>query len=279
MTFIRAQLGNLTVGDSISVAIMGVINRDPQSFFRGSYFRTQKHALDATEQMIEDGAKIIDVGGVSTAPGTVPVSAEMEEKRVGSLIKRIASSWDIPISIDTQRSVVVRKALSFGASIVNDVSGLKSDPVMAEEIRDAGASCILMACKQQPGDCRTMKHINEALLQSLQLASIAEIPLEHIVVDPGIGFGKPAECDLVILRDLQMLRELGRPTLVGVSRKTFIGRILEYSSPYTRLPGTLAAVTIAALNGAHIIRAHDVRETSDCIKLVKAIQSDIGCDS
>lgn len=278
MAFIRAQLGNVTVGDGIPIAIMGVINRDPQSFFHGSYFRTQKRALDITKQMIEDGAKIIDVGGASTAPGTTPVSADTEEKRVLSLIKGISDDWDIPISIDTQRSVIARKALSFGASIVNDVSGLKSDPDMAEEIRDAGASCILMACNQRPGDCRTMKKINEALQKSLKLALNAVIPMEHVVVDPGIGFGKPAECDLIILRDLNMLRKLGRPTLVGISRKTFIGKILGYSSPDDRLFGTLAAVTIVALNGAHIIRAHDVRETSDCIKLVNALKSKIGCD-
>lgn len=279
MSFIRAQLGNVIVGDSIPIAIMGVVNRDPQSFFHGSYFRTQKRALDVVKQMIEDGVKIIDVGGASTAPGTIPVSAETEEKRVISLVKGISDSWDIPISIDTQRSVVARKALTFGASIVNDVSGLKSDADMAEEIRDAGASCILMACNQLPGDCRIMKKINGALQKSLKIALNAGIQLDHIVVDPGIGFGKPAECDLFILRDLQMLRKLGRPTLVGVSRKTFIGKILGYSSPDDRLSGTLAAVTVAALNGAHIIRAHDVRETSDCIKLVDALKSEIGCDS
>jgi dihydropteroate synthase len=279
MASIRAQLGSLTVGDSIPVIVMGVINRDPQSFFHKSFFRTQEQALNAIEHMIEDGAEIIDIGGASTAPGTVVISAKMEEKRVISLIKKIASTWDIPISIDTQRSSVARKALSVGASIVNDVSGLKSDPVMAEEIRDAGASCILMACEQQPGDCRTMKHINEALTESIQLASTAGISLDHIAIDPGIGFGKPTKCDLVILRDLHMLRKLGRPILVGVSRKAFIGNILGYSSPNARLSGTLAAVTIATLNGVHIIRAHDVRETRDCVKIVNAIQSDIGCES
>lgn len=279
MSLIRAQLGSLTVGDGIPAIIMGVINRDPQSFFHKSFFRAGKQALNAIEHMIEDGAKIIDIGGASTAPGTVTVSSEIEEKRVVSLIKKIASNWDIPISIDTQRSVVARKALSAGASIVNDVSGLKSDPVMAEEIRNAKASCILMACERQPGDCRTMKHINEALKKSIHLASIAEIPIEQIIIDPGIGFGKPPECDLAILRNLRMLRKLGRPILIGVSRKAFIGSILGYPSPNTRLSGTLAAVTIAALNGAHIVRAHDVRETRDCVKLVNAIQSDTGCES
>lgn len=279
MTLIRAQLGSLTVGDGTPVIIMAVINRDPQSFFHKSFFRAENQALKAIEHMIEDGAKIIDVGGASTAPGTVTVSAGMEEKRVVSLIKKIANNWDIPISIDTQRSVVARKALSVGASIVNDVSGLKSDTIMAKEIRNAGASCILMACEQQPGDCRTIKHINEALTHSIQLASIAEIPLDHITIDPGVGFGKPPECDLVILRDLHMLRKLGCPILIGLSRKAFIGSILGYSSPNDRLSGTLAAVTIAALNGAHIIRAHDVRETRDCVKLVNAIQSDMGCES
>jgi dihydropteroate synthase len=279
MTFIQAQLGNLIIDDNPSSVIMGVINRDPQSFFRGSFYKTQKQALRTIEQMIKDGAKIIDVGGYSTAPGTIPVSSDIEEERVCSLIKKIASNWDIPISIDTQRSMIARKALSLGASIVNDVSGLKSDPAMAKEIRDAGAGCILMACIQKPGDCKTMKQIISALHKSIQLASNAGISLNHIVVDPGIGFGKPTECDLVILRELQTLRKLSQPILVGVSRKSFIGKILGYSSPFDRLPGTLAAVTIATLNGAHIIRAHDVRETNDCIKLVNAIQSSKGCES
>lgn len=274
----RARLGSVTVGDDHPVAVMGVINRDPNSFFRGSFYRSRQRALQAVERMLVDGASIIDIGGASTAPGAPLVSPSVEARRVSLLIREISRRWDIPISIDTQRSGVAHKALRYGATIVNDVSGLKADPAMAQVIRDTGASCILMACDQQPGDCLNMKAICHALTESLQIAINAEIPVDQIVIDPGIGFGKPPSCDLAILHNLPSLRSLRRPILVGVSRKSFIGRILGYPSPDQRLAGTLAAVSYAVLQGAHVIRAHDVRETKDCIRIIEAIHSTSRCE-
>jgi dihydropteroate synthase len=221
--------------------------------------------------MVEEGADIVDIGGVSTAPGAVPISAKTELKRVAPLIKAIGQHWDVPVSIDTQSSLVASAALRYGATIVNDVSGLKSDSTMAATISDSGASCIVMAHNHQPGDCATIPEIQGALEQSLKIASSAGIPKDQIVIDPGVGFGKPTYSDLLILQNLKELRELGHPILVGVSRKAFIGHILGYPLPSQRLAGTLAAATFAVMNGAHIIRAHDVRESKDCIAMMEAI--------
>ena len=252
---------------------MGIINRDPNSFFRGSYYHTQRLAIAAADQMQMEHVDIIDVGGASTAPGAPPVSAEVECKRVTELVKELASRWDTPISIDTQRSGVASEAMRCGARIVNDVSGLKSDPHLAKTISDAGGSTVLMACMRQPGDCLSIPTICDALRESIGIALGAGIPIEQIVVDPGIGFGKPLASDLDILRNLGELRALRRPILVSPSRKAFIGRVLGYPSPDSRLAGTLAAVTFALLQGANVIRSHDVRETRDCIGIVNAIQS------
>jgi dihydropteroate synthase len=269
---VTARLGNLTVGGKFPVAVMGIINRDPNSFFRGSYYHTQRLAIAAAEQMQMEHVDIIDVGGASTAPGAPPVSADVECKRVTQLIKELASRWDTPISVDTQRSSVASEAMRCGACIVNDVSGLKSDLQLAKAISDAGGSAVLMACTRQPGDCRSVTTICDALRESMRIASSAGISVEQIVVDPGIGFGKPVACDLGILRNLGELRVLRRPILVSPSRKAFIGRVLGYPSPDSRLAGTLAAVTFALLQGANVVRSHDVRETRDCIGIVNAIQ-------
>jgi dihydropteroate synthase len=258
---------------------MGIINRDPNSFFRGSYYHTQKRAISAAEKMHVEHVDIIDVGGASTAPGTPPVSPDVECERVTGLIKELASRWDTPISIDTQRSSVASESTRYGARIVNDVSGLKSDPQLARTISDAGASAVLMACARQPGDCHSIPMVCDALRESMSIASSAGISVKEIVVDPGIGFGKPAACDLGILRNLHELRILHRPILVSPSRKAFIGRVLGYPSPELRLAGTLAAVTFALLQGVNVIRTHDVRETRDCIGIVNAIQSNRECET
>lgn len=274
----QARLNTVTVGDHEPVAIMGVINLDPHSFYQGSYYRSLKKTVSAVTMMIEDGVDIIDIGGVSTAPGSQPISIEEEKKRVLEPIKQIVKDWDVSVSIDTQDAQVAQAALTMGASIVNDVSGLKSDPNMAKIIQDAGASCVLMASDKQPGDRHKIPQIISALQQSLEIAQAANISRKQIVVDPGLGFGKPFECDLGIIRHLRKLRMLKRPILLGVSRKNFIGKVLDYPSPQNRLYGTLAAVVISILEGAHVIRAHDIRATSDCIKMVSSFQNNHECE-
>jgi dihydropteroate synthase len=278
MGLCQAQLGRVTVGDCKAVAVMGIINLDPHSFYQSSYFASLKEALSAAEMMIEEGVDIIDIGGISTAPGSPDVSVETEKRRVATIIRQIAENWEVPISIDTQRVPVVQIAIRNGATIVNDVSGLKNDPDMAKTIQDSGVSCVLMAARNRPGDRETLPEIIEALQESLQIALSEGIPSNHIVVDPGIGFGKPFEYDLEILRNLEQLRALEQPILLGVSRKHFIGEVLGYSSPRDRLYGTLVTLAIALQKGVDVVRAHDIRATRDCVKMVNALQSSQGSE-
>ncbi len=273
MSSSQAWLGSVNVGDNQPVAIMGIINLDPHSFYQNSYYASSKEVLSAVERMIDENVDMLDVGGVSTAPGSPMPPVEIEKKRVVRVIHSIVKNWDVPVSIDTYRASVAQVALEKGATIVNDVSGLKFDPNMAKIIQDAGASCVLMATKNRPGDRATSTQVISALRRSLHIAQTAEIPSNRIVVDPGLGFGKLFQNDLELIRNLRKIRILKRPILLGVSRKSFIGKVLGYPSPQDRLFGTLAAVSIAILEGAHVIRAHDVRATKDCAKMVTAISS------
>ncbi|MFX1300498.1 MAG: dihydropteroate synthase [Promethearchaeota archaeon] len=269
----QARLGSVSVGDNRPVAVMGIINLDPHSFYQNSYYTSSKEVLSAVEIMIAENVDMLDIGGVSTAPGSPIPPVEIEKKRVVGVIQSIVKNWDVPVSIDTSRAPVAQVALEKGATIVNDVSGLKFDPNMAKTIQDAGASCVLMATKNRPGDRTSSTQVISALRRSLYITQTAGIPSNRIVVDPGIGFGKPFQNDLDLIRNLRKIRILRRPILLGVSRKSFIGKILDYPSPQDRLFGTLAAVTIAILEGAHVIRAHDVRATKDCAKMATAISS------
>ena len=278
MSRIKSRLGDVVVGDNFPTIVMGVINLDPQSFYQPSFFPSLQEAISAVERMVDEGVDILDIGGASTAPGSVPVSIEEETKRIRSVIRSISQQWDIPVSIDTQRVKVAQVALSEGATIVNDVSGLKFDSSMAAIIKDAGASCIVMAAESQPGDQHAIPNILSALQSSLRIAQSAGISKERIAIDPGIGFGKPIECDLAIIRNLRDFRVLNQPILLGISRKHFIGQVLRYNSSVDRLFGTVAASTIAILNGVHILRTHDVRATKDCVKMVTALQTPQECE-
>ncbi|MFX0077831.1 MAG: dihydropteroate synthase [Candidatus Hermodarchaeota archaeon] len=273
MSSFQARLGSVSVGDNQPVAIMGIINLDPHSFYQNSYYTSSKEALSAVERMVAENVDMLDIGGLSTAPGSPIPPVEIEKKRVVGVIQSIVKNWDVPVSIDTYRAPVAQVALEKGATIVNDVSGLKFDPNMGKTIQDAGASCVLMATKNRPGDRTTSTQVISALRRSLHFSQTAGIPSNLIVVDPGLGFGKPFQNDLDLIRNLRKIRILERPILLGVSRKSFIGKILDYPSPQDRLFGTLAAVTIAILKGAHVIRAHDVRATKDCAKMATAIVS------
>jgi dihydropteroate synthase len=278
MASLQARLGSLYVGDNYPVAVMGVINLDPQSFYSSSYASSPKQAISAASKMIEKGVDILDIGGASTAPGTSPVSVSEEINRIKPIIKYITENWDTPVSIDTQHASVAESALSKGASIVNDVSGLKADVSMAAIIKDTGASSIVMAYGSQPGDQTTISDIISNLQESLAIAQTNGIPIDQLVVDPGIGFGKPVGCDLEIIRNLKAFRVLKRPILLGISRKNVIGQILGYNSPDDRLYGSLATCTVALLNGVHILRTHDVGASRDCIKMVTALQAPHECE-
>jgi dihydropteroate synthase len=278
MVPLQARLGNIHVGDNFPVAVMGIINLDPQSFFPASYVSSPKQAVSVASKMIEDGVDIIDIGGASTAPGTSPVSVSDELNRIKPVVTQITHNWDTPVSIDTQHAPVADFAISKGASIVNDVSGLRADSSMVTIIKETEASCIIMTYGSKPGDQRKIPDIISNLQESLSIAFANGISQNQLVIDPGIGFGKPVDCDLEIIQNLKAFRVLNQPILLGISRKNVIGQILGYNSPADRLYGSLGATTVALLNGAHILRTHDVRASKDCIKMVAAIQSPHECE-
>jgi len=259
------------------VAVMGILNLTPDSFYDGGRYRTEKEILKRVEQMIEEGADIIDIGGESTRPGSDRVSVEEELRRTIPYLRKIRDLFDIPLSIDTYKAKVAKEAIEAGAEMVNDISGLRFDPEMAEVISSKNASVVLMHIKGTPKNMQDnpfyeslMDEIISYLRKSLEIALKAGIDFDRIVIDPGIGFGKTVEHNLFILKNLEELRILRRPILIGVSRKSFIGKVLDLPVE-ERLFGSLAATSVAVMNGARIVRCHDVRETRQVIDLVDAI--------
>ena len=272
---LRSQLAGLDVGDEVPVRVMAVLNVSPESFYQGSVRIQRAHIVTSAQAMVNAGANIIDVGAMSTAPYLkTAISAAEETERLVSAITAIASEVSVPISADTKRAEPARAALAAGATIINDVGGLKYDPRMAEVTARAKAGVIVMASELTPQSGSPMVRIRTALNDSLLIAERAGIPHEHIVLDPGIGFFRQPEIpwhewDRVVLQELANLRELGFPLLVGVSRKSFIGKVLNQPNTDDRLIGSLACATIAVYNGAHIIRAHDVKETAEAVRMAE----------
>lgn len=268
----RAKLAGLPVGEYSPVIIIGVINLAPETFYKGSLAKGPEEAAKRAEKMIREGADIIDLGAMSTAPGVPPIPAAEERKRLLPALDVVKRKISAPISIDTQRAEVARAALDIGAQIINDVSGFKADPKMASVVSDFKCSAILMATKQKPGDARSIEEVQHALRGSLEICEHHGVDLERIVIDPGIGFGKGAEWDLHILANLRKITDLDRPVCVAVSRKSFIGRTLGLKEPADRLWGSLSATAIAVLNGASVVRTHDPRETLHVVRIAEAIR-------
>lgn len=251
--------------------VMGVLNVTPDSFSDGGSYVTLDDALRQVERMVTDGADIIDVGGESSRPagpygaGAQAVSPDEECERTAPVIDAIARRFDTPISIDTVKSVVAREAISAGAAIVNDISGLRHDSAMADVIATSGTSAVLMHMQGTPGSMQKAPHYHDvitevrAFLQNAgQEAEAAGIARCRIAIDPGLGFGKTYAHNYEIIRRLSDFSGLGYPILIGASRKTFVG--MDYAlPPEDREEGSLAAAVISACNGAHIIRVHDVR--------------------
>lgn len=268
----KAKLGGVKVGDGCQVAIIGVLNLSSESFYPGSVVRGSAQALRLAKRMLEQGADIIDIGAASTAPNVEPISLEKESRRILPIIKILVNKIDAPISVDTQRAAIAEEALEFGAKIINDVSGLKSDSRMANVVAKSKCSAILMASRNRPGDVRTVAEIRRALGDSLKICRRKKIDMRKIVIDPGIGFGKGGDYDVRILANLRNLKGLGRPICVAVSRKAFIGRILGLKDPADRLAGSLAAAAVAVVNGADVVRTHDVEETLRAVRVAEAIR-------
>ncbi len=253
---------------------MGVINLSPESFYDESIVTDGAELRARIGLMEEQGADLIDIGGASTAPpkvyGTRPISVDEELSRVESALGIITETTKIPISIDTTSAIVAEVALDLGASLVNDVSGLQADDKMGALVADRDVPIVLMS--SCPDGCQNVEMSLEALRKSIKLASNAGIFDENIILDPGIGFGKPPQVDFAILRDLHRYVALGRPLLVGVSRKAFLGSLLDDPDPENRLHGTIAATAIAVANGTDIIRAHDVPEAIIACRVGESIR-------
>ena len=259
------------------VAVMGVLNLTPDSFYNGGKYTTESRTLRKVEEMVKEGADLIDVGGESTRPGAKEVEVEEEIRRVIPVISKIRELFEIPVSIDTYKAKVAKEALEAGVDMVNDISGLRFDPGLKEVVARSGAAVVLMHIKGTPRDMQSnpryeslMEEIISYLSESIRLAQKAGIDLEKIIIDPGIGFGKTSQHNLQILNHLGELRSLGRPILVGASRKSFIGNVLKLPLE-ERLEGGLAAASFAVMQGAKIIRTHDVKPTRRAVDLTQAI--------
>jgi dihydropteroate synthase len=262
--------------DFASVCIMGVLNVTPDSFSDGGKFMDVGKAVAHALQMEEDGADIIDVGGESSRPGAEPVSEEEELDRVIPVIDGIRRNSQVLISVDTYKSKVADSALQVGANWINDISGLRSDPGMVEVARSFDCPVVVMHMKgtprtmqQNPSYNNVFEEIN--LFFEERIAALTGQGITKIILDPGIGFGKRLEDNLELIRGGEKFKKYGYPVLIGPSRKSFIGMITGERENH-RLGGTLAAVQVLMRQGINILRVHDVRETSDFLKVMSALE-------
>lgn len=257
---------------------MGILNVTPDSFSDGGTFLERQSAIDRALMMEDEGADIIDIGGESTRPGSQAVNIKEEMKRVLPVIEQLAGRLSIPISIDTYKSDVADAAVKAGASLVNDISGLRFDGKMATVVARHMVPVVVMHIKGKPRDMQTrptykrlIPEIMDYLSESIMRARNAGIPDDMIIIDPGIGFGKTMEHNLLIIKHLKAFSGYEKPILIGPSRKSFIGTLLGNRPVTERLQGTAAAVAISIWNGAHIIRVHDVKEMREVAMLSDAI--------
>jgi len=265
--------------------IMGILNVTPDSFSDGGEFFSVERAVNHAIEMEKEGADIIDIGGESTRPGAANVHMNVEKNRVLPVIEQLVGKLHIPISIDTYKAEVAEKALDIGASMVNDVTALKGDKNLSDILIEYDVPVCLMHMKGNPRDMQVnpeyddvVREIYEFLKERTEYALFCGIKKGNIIVDPGIGFGKRTgrgiEDNCIILKRLSELKALGYPILVGTSRKTFIGNVCGGNKPLPvneRLEGSLAAACVAILNGADIIRVHDVKETRRCVDLIDRV--------
>ena len=256
---------------------MGVVNVTPDSFSDGGLFLDEDAAIEHGRRLATEGASILDIGGESTRPGAEPVSAEEELERVLGVVERLAADGAARISIDTTKKVVAHGALNAGATIVNDVSAFRFDPDMAALVAERGADCCLMHMLGEP---RTMQkdpryddvvsEVKAFLEERLAFAVDEGVTEEHVWLDPGIGFGKTVEHNLELLRRLDEVVAIGRPVVIGTSRKSFLGKLAGGRGEDERLPGTIATNVMALERGARVFRVHDVRPVADALAIAAA---------
>ena len=278
-TEFELRAGPHSVRCGVRPLIMGVVNCTPDSFFGGSQVHG-KAAVAVGEQMVAAGADLLDVGGESTRPDSDPIAESEELERVIPVIRDLSHRVDLPIAVDTTKAAVAQAAVDSGATLVNDISGLSFDPEMAVVVAKTRVPIILMHTRGRPREMRQRAHYEDVVsdvIRELRLAMTratdAGIAPESILVDPGIGFAKNAEHSLIILRHLTAFRSLGRPLVVGPSRKSFIGSVLDLPTDQ-RLEGTAAAVAIAVMGGAHVLRVHDVEAMGRVAAVAAAVRSE-----
>ena len=279
------KLGNVHVGNSNPVRIMGILNTRLESFYKKSISTSRQRIVNAVHRMEDEGADFIDVGGMSTAPYlSTMVSEKTEVSRIIKAVKIIQQASNLPISVDTCRSVIAREALELGVDIINDVTGLKYDPMMRKIIEKYHPSLVLCAYSKKTITGNQLLKTKYLLRESLEIAKSAKIPRTKIVLDPAIGFFRKkgrnsfftkinsdwVKRDLLILENLRAIK-LNNPILVSVSNKSFIGKILKKQNPSDRLAGSLAAEAVCVLNGADIIRTHNVSETREAVTVAQKL--------
>ena len=279
------KLGNVPVGGLNPVRIMGILNTSPESFYKKSISTSRQRIVNAVHRMEDEGADFIDVGGMSTAPYlSTMVSEKTEVSRIIKAVKIIQQASNLPISVDTCRSVIAREALELGVDIINDVTGLKYDHMMPKIIEKYRPSLVLCAYSKKTITGNQLLKTKYLLKESLEIAKSAKIPRTKIVLDPAIGFFRKkgrnsfftkinsdwVKRDLLILENLRSIK-LNNPILVSVSNKSFIGKILKKENPSDRLAGSLAAEAVCVLNGADIIRTHNVSETREAVTVAQKL--------
>ena len=258
--------------------VMGILNITPDSFSDGGKFLNHDEALDHAKQMVDEGADIIDVGGESTRPGAQPASLEEEHRRVIPFIEKLARQIKVPISIDTTKAEIAKDALEAGAAMINDISALKFDPQMASLASEHGVPVVLMHMRGTPETMQRhlvynslISEVHFFLRERIEYAESVGIDSQKIIIDPGIGFGKSVpDGNLSIIKNLSSFKDLGKPILVGTSRKAFIGNILNLGVE-EREEGTAATISLAISNGAHMVRVHDVGKMKRVVKMVDAV--------
>jgi dihydropteroate synthase len=270
------SFGSVTYDLSSRTHVMGILNVTPDSFSDGGRFLDVESAVDHAQRMQEEGADFIDVGGESSRPGSEPITVEEELRRTIPVIERLAAKLSVPISIDTYKSDVARRALAAGATIVNDISAMTMDPHIASVAAEYKATVVLMHMKGTPKNMQVnptysdvVQEVRSYLAARVEAARAAGI--SQVLIDPGIGFGKLLEHNLALMRGLGVLREIGVPVLVGPSRKSFLGTILNVPVDQ-RLEGTAAAVAVCILNGAHVVRVHDVQPMVRVARVADALK-------
>ncbi|MDE2070734.1 MAG: dihydropteroate synthase [Gammaproteobacteria bacterium] len=261
---------------------MGVLNRTPDSFSDGGAFMDFDAALRRVRDVVREGAAIIDIGGESTRPGAEAVSAQQELDRVVPLIERLRGEIDIPVSVDTGKPEVMRAAVAAGAGMINDVYALRQ-PGALETAARLGVPVVLMHMQGEPRSMQQDPHyrnvvaeVRQFLLERVRACEAAGIPRARLLIDPGFGFGKTLEHNLELLRQLHALTEVDLPLVVGLSRKSSIGKLLGGVPAHERLFGSIAAAVVAVMNGTSIVRAHDVKPTVEALKVAAAVRAG-GC--